>query len=166
MPLMQPTLTSADGQRTFACSAAAVLAFVFDSRERLLLLAPPESPDEWEVISGGMEADETVLEAMLREIREEAGPDFNVRPLANLHTSSFHYDDAVGRLISVAFVLAHEGGQVVASDDMAGAKVHWASLEEIESGQLKVVVPQQKWMFRRALRLYRMFKDEPAVDLG
>ncbi len=163
---MQPTLTSTDGRRTFACSAAAVLALVFDEQERLLLLAPPESPADWEVISGGMEADETVLEAALREVREETGPAFSVRPLATVHTSSFHYDDAVGRLISVAFVFAHEAGKVVASDDMAGAKVYWASLDEIESGKLKVVVPQQKWMFRRALSLYRMLKDEPAVDLG
>lgn len=46
----------------------------------------------------------------LREVREEAGPDLRVRPLGVVHASTFAYDDRVRRMISVVYLMAHEGG--------------------------------------------------------
>jgi hypothetical protein len=74
MPTHQPFLTTAQGTRRFACSAVAVQAIIVNADERVLLLSSPTKnrPDEWQVISGGLEAAETVLAGVVREVREEA----------------------------------------------------------------------------------------------
>jgi 8-oxo-dGTP pyrophosphatase MutT (NUDIX family) len=84
MPTPQPFMTSAQGTRRFACSAVAVQAIIVNADERLLLLSSPtrNRPGEWQIISGGLEAAETVLDGVLREVQEEAGPQLQVRPWA------------------------------------------------------------------------------------
>ena len=70
MPTGQPSVTDAAGQRSFACSPAAVAAFIVDESERLLLVSCPEkrgAPDRWEVLNGALEAGETLLEGVLRD---------------------------------------------------------------------------------------------------
>ena len=59
-----------------------------------------------------------LLEAALREVREEAGHHVRVRPLGVVHASTFEYDARVRRMISVVFLMAHEGGAAVPGDDM------------------------------------------------
>src|SRR5688572_13072672 len=95
MPNHQPIITAAHGKRTFACSAAAVLAFIVDAHERILLLAHPKRRGEWEVVNGALEAEETILDGVLREIREEVGPAVQVQPLGTVHAWTFWYDDTV-----------------------------------------------------------------------
>jgi 8-oxo-dGTP pyrophosphatase MutT (NUDIX family) len=157
-----PTVTALNG-RTFACAPAAILVFIVNEREELLLLSSPTGKG-YEVVNGGVEAHETVLAAALRETREEAGPLVLVRPLGTVHTCTHHYDAEVD-LISVAYLMAYEGGEVTPGDDMAGSEARWGSREEIESGRLQVYVPAQRWMCRRAFDLYRLWKDEPALEL-
>ena len=67
MPKPQPFMTNALGTRHFACSAVAVQAIILDADERVLLLSSPtrNRPDEWQIISGGLEAAETVLAGVL-----------------------------------------------------------------------------------------------------
>lgn len=69
----QPTITSASGRRTFACCPVAVLGFIVNAEEQILVLKHPQRSG-WEVINGALDAGETVGEGLLREIREEAGP--------------------------------------------------------------------------------------------
>ena len=59
MSTTQPFLTTAQGTRRFACSAVAVQAIIVKADERVLLLSSPTKnrPDEWQVISGGLEVD-------------------------------------------------------------------------------------------------------------
>jgi hypothetical protein len=69
MSTHQPFLTTAQGTRRFACSAVAVQAIIVNGAEQVLLLSSPTKnrPDEWQIISGGLEASETVLAGVLRD---------------------------------------------------------------------------------------------------
>jgi len=57
-----PEYVAASGRR-FAAFPAAVVVFVLDAEERLLLLSSPRRPGRWEVVNGAMDASETVLDA-------------------------------------------------------------------------------------------------------
>lgn len=165
-PNAQPIIVDTRGRR-FSASAAGVLAFVIDRDERFLLLSSPKRPNRWEVVNGALDGGETILDAVLREVREEAGGDLSVRPLGAVHAYTYRYDDIVQHMISIAYLLAcGEGGEVRPGDDMAGSAFGWFSLEQIERGEIDVIVPQKAaWMFRRALDLYRMLNDQPSVEL-
>jgi 8-oxo-dGTP diphosphatase len=161
----QPSVVTTDGKRRFACCAVAILVYIVNDREEILLLAHPERKGEWEVINGGLEAGETVLEGALRETREEAGPDIQVRPLGAVHVQSFHYDENVQYMMSVGYLMAYQGGQVEPGDDMRGSDFRWWSLEDLAKEGAKVIVPpDQEWLLERAVELYRLWKDS-YVDL-
>lgn len=82
MAVMQqrPIVTDMHG-RQLACFPVAILVFIIDETERILFLSHPERKAEWQIVKGGLEAGETILEAALRETREEVGADVRVRPL-------------------------------------------------------------------------------------
>lgn len=162
MPESQPHITTANGGRQFACSPAAVLVFIVNEREELLLLSHPLRGGMWEVVNGALEAGETVLAGALRETAEEAGPDVRVRPLGTVHTMTFHYDSAVQYMLSLSYLAAYEGGEVVPGDDMAGSQVGWFGLDELLGGDLPLFEPlQQSWLLERVIELYRLWKDTP-----
>ena len=164
MPAQQLYITTVDGRRRFACSAVAVLVFIVNERQEILLLAHPRRKGWWEVVNGALEAGETILACALRETREEAGP-IKVRPLGTLHASTFHYDENVQYMVSLCYLMAYEGGQVQPGDDMAGSRFRWWSLEELADESVRVIVPpDQKWLVRRAVELYRLWKGQ-AVEL-
>jgi 8-oxo-dGTP diphosphatase len=165
MSNQQPIVTDTRG-RQFAYSAAGVLAFIINTDEQFLLLSNPKRPEAWEVMNGALDAGETILAAVLREVGEEAGGAVQVRPLGTLHTYTFRYDDIVQYMISVAYLLVYESGEIAAGDDMQGSEARWVTLDEIERGDVDVIVPQnQSWIFRRAVELYRLLKDQPDVEL-
>lgn len=160
-----PILHDSTGRRTFACHPAAVLAFIVGPDERILMLSHPARRG-WEVINGALDGAESVLQGVLRETREEAGDQVRVRPLGALHAYTFRYDDAVQHMISIAYLLAYEGGEVIPGDDMRGSAVRWVSVDEIERGAVSIEVPTgQPWLFRRAIDLYRLLRDQPPVTL-
>jgi ADP-ribose pyrophosphatase YjhB (NUDIX family) len=130
--------------------------------ERILLLAHPERNGIWEVISGVWEAGEALLDGVLRETREEAGPEIRVRPLCVVHTQNFHFDANIRFMIGVLFLLAYEGGQVQPGDDMAGSQYRWWRLEELEDETVRIPIPK-RWVLRRAVELYRLWKDQEVV---
>ena len=155
----QPIIPSVDGKRQFAAFAAAVVAFIVDEQERLLLLAHPKRAGAWEVISGALEAEETVLDGVLRETREEAGPHIQVRPLGPVHIASFRYDDNVPHMLSLNYLLAYEGGVIEPGDDMTGSEYRWWTLAELEASESNVIIPRDLWLLRRAIELYRLWQD-------
>jgi ADP-ribose pyrophosphatase YjhB (NUDIX family) len=163
MPDSQPFIRDISGARRFACSAAAVQAVVVSPEETILLLASPlRHPDgAWQVVSGALEAEETVLQGTLREAHEELGNDIRLRPLGTIHAQTFHYDANVQYMIAIYYLLAYEGGEVLPGDDMQGSQYRWWSVEELEGDQVNIVVPpDQKWILKRAIELYRLWKDQ------
>lgn len=166
MPNQQPVVLASSGQRQFACSVAAVLVFIVNSDEQILMLSHPQRNGKWEIVNGALQAEETLLDGALREVYEEVGADIQVRPLGVIHAYSYRYDDTIQYMITVCFVAAYEGGGVVPGDDMEGSDVHWFDLDDIESDTVDIVVPSApRWLFRRAVEFYRTHKDRPAVRL-
>ena len=167
----QPELVGANGRR-FAGFAAAVLVFIIDpSTRRFLLLSSPAKRGRvgWEIVNGGLEAGESVLDGVRREVAEEVGADVTLRVLGTVHTWTYHYDDAVTHMLSLAFVASYDGGEVVPGDDMAGANVWWASLDEIRELSSTpggdALVPEEPWMFERALQCFDLWVDGAEGDV-
>ena len=167
MTTPQLFLTTAQGPRRFACSAVAMQAIIIKADARLLLLSSPtrNRPDEWQIISGGLEAAETVLDGVLREVREEAGLQMQVRPLGVVHAQTFHYDAQVPYMIGIYYLLTYEGGEVQPGDDMYDAHYRWWSIAELSTARIRFHPSTHLWMLRRAVALYRCWKDQPAVPL-
>jgi 8-oxo-dGTP pyrophosphatase MutT (NUDIX family) len=160
------TITAASG-RLFTTFPAAVVVPIVNAREELLLLESQRRPGLWEPVNGAVDQGETLLEAALREVREEAGPELRVRPLGVVHASTFAYDARVQRMISVVYLMADKGGVVVPGDDMSGSRVRWVTLNAIESDALRLLPPlDQAWLRRRTLDLFRLFQPEspPALQ--
>jgi ADP-ribose pyrophosphatase YjhB (NUDIX family) len=158
-------MTAASG-RSFATFPAAVVVPIVNRREELLLLESQRRQGLWEPVNGAVEDGETLLEAALREVREEAGPEVRVRPLGIVHASTFAYDARVPRMISVVYLMAHEGGRVAPGDDMRGSHARWVTVGAIESEGLRLLPPlDQAWLRRRSVELYRLWEPEPAVLL-
>ena len=157
----QPRVTTADGKRQFACYPAAVLAFIVNEEEKILLLAHPKRKGGWEVINGALEAGETVVDGALREVREEAGLDIRVRPLGTVHVNTFRYDDNAPYMLSLSYLMAYAGGAIQPGDDMRGSEFRWWSVDEIMADDFKLLAPpDMKWIPRRAVELYRLWKDQ------
>jgi len=160
-----PTITAGSG-RIYATFPAAVVAVVVSAREELLLLEHPRRRGFWEPVNGAVEHGETLLEAALREVREEAGAMLRVRPLSVVHASTFAYDARLQRVISVVFLMAHEGGTPVPGGDMTGSRVRWASFEQVESERLRLLPPLDRaWLRERSLQLFRRYRGEPEAPL-
>ena len=163
MPGLQPFITNTKETRRFACSAVALQAIVVRADEKTLLLSSPRrNPDgAWQVVSGALEAGETVLEGTLREVREELGNDVRVRPLGTVHAQTFHYDENVQYMIAIYYLLAYEGGEIQPGDDMLGSQYRWWKVDELSHDNVKIVVPPgQKWILKRAVELYRLWKEQ------
>ncbi len=161
----QPELVGANGRR-FAGFAAAVFVFIIDpaTRRILMLSSPAKRPAPgWEVVNGGLEAGETLLEGASREVAEEAGPEARIRMLGTVHAWTWRYDDEVTHMLSTAMVAAYLGGDVVPGDDMAGSTVWWATPEEL--AERDDVVPGPPWLIRRAMQCFDLWIDDDQVDL-
>ncbi|MCC6603141.1 MAG: NUDIX hydrolase [Anaerolineae bacterium] len=160
----QPVVVSQRG-RPFATSAIALQAIIINEKEQFLLLSSPRrnGPDEWQIVSGGLEAGETILAGILREVREEVGA-IVVRPLTVLHCHTFHYDNIVPFMVGIYYLLRYEGGQVVPGDDMVGSAFRWWGLTELETAVANHTITLHKsthlWQLRRAARLYQLLADE------
>lgn len=155
---------AASGGRLFETHPAAVVVPVVNRHEEILLFESPLRPGWWEPVNGAVDARETLLDAALREVREEVGPDLQVRPLGVVHASTFAYDAVVTHMISITYLMAYEDGAPRPGDDMHGSRVKWATIDEIESHGLRLVPPlDQEWLRRRTIDLFRLW--EPASDV-
>ena len=164
MSLNHPIVTAKSG-RQFATIPAALVGVIVREDERILMLSSPKRPGQWEPVSGAYDGDETLIEGLLREVREEAGATIRVRPLCTIHACTFSYDETLRYMMSVAYLLAYESGQVFPGDDMAGSQGKWLCVDEIEQGTYTIIIPpEQLWIYRRAIDLYRMFKAAPPVQ--
>jgi len=154
------------GGRLFETHPAAVVVPVVNGREEFLLLESPRRPGWWEPVNGAIERGETLLEAALREVREEAGHELRVRPLGVVHASTFAYDAQVTHMISVTYLMASADGDARPGDDMRGSRVRWAAPDEIESQSLRLLPPlDHAWLRQRTLELFRLWVPAPDAPL-
>ncbi len=150
-----------DEKRSFPLFPAAIVVFIINKEGKFLLLSSPKRPNKWEVVNGGMDANETLLDGAFRETKEEAGADVRVKPLGVFHASSFHYDENVKWMISVCYLCEYLGGDISPGDDMAGSKHIFASIEEMRENKLDIIVPSKDpWLFERALQVYESWKKD------
>ena len=155
------TIQTADGKRRFPLFPAAIVVFIVDDYGRFLLLSSPKRKGLWEVVNGGLEAGETLLEGALRETREEAGEHVRVKPIGVFHASSFHYDENVKWMISICFLCQYLGGEIEPGDDMTGASHQFLTMEEMNEQGVNLLVPgKHKWLFQRALQSFQMWKED------
>lgn len=154
----QPELVGQNGRR-FAGFAAAVLVFLVDDDRRILLMRSPRRVRGWEIINGGLETGETLLDGVAREVAEESGPQVRIRVLGTVHASTWRYDARIPNMISVFFVARYLGGDVEPGDDMAGSEVRWASIDEVRAlgAAGEPLVPADLWLFERALDCYDLW---------
>jgi ADP-ribose pyrophosphatase YjhB (NUDIX family) len=154
--------------RAFAASAVALQAVIVNSDERILLLSSPHRNlnGEWQLISGGLEANETLLTGVLREVAEEAGPDLRARPLGTVHAHTFHYDANVQFMVSVYYLLAYEGGAIVPGDDMVDSAYRWWDVDDLLAGGTPLhPSTDYPWLLRRAVELYRLWQPTSSPPL-
>lgn len=163
VPGVQPHLVAVNGRR-FAGFAAAVLVFIIDPpTRRFLLFSSPSKRRRpgWEIVSGGLESEETPLAGLTREVAEEVGPEVRLDVLGTVHVWSWRYDDSVTHMLSIAFVASYVDGQVVPGDDMLGSEVRWATLDEIQGlvASGSGLVPRELWLFERALQCFDLWSS-------
>lgn len=159
----QPIILDSTGKRQFACSAVAVSSIIVNQKEEVLLLSSPIKNKDggWQIISGALEAQETVLEGTLREIAEEVGEDVQVRPLGAVHVNTFHYKEKVKFMIAIYYLHAYEGGPIQPGDDMRGSQFRWWSIEDLAANNVELDIPPKgTWILQRAVELYHLWKDQ------
>ncbi len=155
---MLPKLNAENG-REFTCFPAAILVLVVNDVDEVLLFS--KEAGRWAVIAGGVEDNETILDAALRELREEAGANVNVLPIGVSHAHTFHYDDSTRNMISIYYVFRYKGGEVVPGDDMSGARYAWKSMKSLDESEL--LIPEgQKWILERAVSFASTFDTQKA----
>jgi ADP-ribose pyrophosphatase YjhB (NUDIX family) len=166
MSTQQPhVFTAGPRRRRFTTSAVAIQAIIIDQTEQVLLLSSPTRKQGWQVVSGALEASETLLDGTLREVHEELGTDIQVRPLGTVHAETFHYDQNVPYMLSTYYLLAYLGGTIQPGDDMIGSAFRWWSVDELDDEELVFHASAKPWMLRRAAELYRLWRHQPNMPL-
>lgn len=148
-------------ERPFTTYPVAIQVILMDNQQRILLLSSPRRnrPNEWQVISGGLEANETVLDGARRETGEEAGPDVRVRPLGVLHVQTFKYDRRIPYMLGVYYLMAYEGGEVVPGDDMVGSAYRWWSIDKLRESAILYHPSTMLWLLERATAVYPLWHN-------
>jgi ADP-ribose pyrophosphatase YjhB (NUDIX family) len=154
--------------RPFAAFPVAIQAIIMNEQLEVLLLASKtrEPVGAWQVVSGGLEANETILEGTLREVREEAGAGVVARPLGTVHTHSFTYDSHIRYMLSIYTLFAYEGGEIIPGDDMLGSDWRWWPVEELFAGD-EPIHPSTNypWLLRRAVELFRLWHNHSDAEI-
>jgi 8-oxo-dGTP diphosphatase len=102
-----------------------------DNEPEVLLIQRLNDPFKgmWALPGGFVDMDETVEQAVVRELEEETGLRFN--DLRQLHTFSTLGRDPRGRTVSVTFygIVAYENSNVTGGDDAADAR--WFNMQNL-----------------------------------
>jgi 8-oxo-dGTP pyrophosphatase MutT (NUDIX family) len=162
----QPHVISAGPRkRHFITSAIAVQAIIINRAEQVLLLNSPTRNQGWQVVSGALEAKETLLGATLREVSEELGGELIVRPLGLVHAQTFHYDHQVQYMLSTHYLFEYQNGNIFPGDDMSGSKFQWWSLPDLEYKNLDMHPSTTIPLLKRAIQLFRLWVNEDYFPL-
>ncbi|WP_167473691.1 NUDIX hydrolase [Nocardia arthritidis] len=110
----------------------AVSAFVQDSAERVLMIRRTDN-DKYSIPGGGLEAGESVADAVVREVKEETGIDVRVTKVLGVFSDPNHviaYDDGeVLQEFSICFYAEPVGGKLRTSTE--SKEVDWISPDKL-----------------------------------
>jgi 8-oxo-dGTP pyrophosphatase MutT (NUDIX family) len=108
--------------------AAAVI-----ERDGLFLLDRRRDDESWGFVGGAVDEDETVLEALRREVLEETGLQIGTAALLGVFSDPSRIiaypDGNICRVLSVVFRVRPLDGQAVASDE--SLELRWVTLEDL-----------------------------------
>ncbi len=151
-------LVGAAGRRRFATFPVGVAMAVVNDRSEILLLEDPDT-GALEVPSGAVEDGETILQAVRRELTEELGPHAQLRPLSTVHTYTIGYEPGVD-LVSVVYLVAYDGGEIVPSDDATGKPPLWLGRFRLAELDDRITVPNEPRVLDRAFTLWALETDD------
>jgi len=111
-----------------------VVAIVRDQSGRVLLIHKTDN-NLWALPGGGHEVGETIVDTVVREVKEETGYDVEVEAITGTYTNPRHvmaYDDGeVRQQFSIAFRARLIGGDAQTSSE--SSEVVWVRPEEIDA---------------------------------
>lgn len=126
-----------------------VVAIVRDDGGRVLLIHKTDN-NLWALPGGGHEIGESIVDTVVREVREETGYDVEVEALTGTYTNPHHvmaYDDGeVRQQFSLAFRARLVGGDACTSSE--SSEVAWRTPEEIDGLDMH---PSMRLRIRHAL---------------
>jgi 8-oxo-dGTP diphosphatase len=128
-------------------------AVVFDENGRVLLVQRGRPPrvGQWGLPGGMLELGERLVEAAVREVREECGIEIEIGGVAGVFEPVTRDDE--GRIeyhyVVIDFWARHIGGEAQAGDDAAG--VAWAKMDEVDAYAL---MPESLQVVRDAYALW------------
>lgn len=115
-----------------------VAGIIVQKGDRYLLVKKPRKDHAWQFPQGGKEEDETLLEAAMRELREECGETLKVSFFAGkkqtyryLFPADFHRDDRF-RGASVSFFMAHYDSGNVTLDPRELIDSVWVTASQLK----------------------------------
>ncbi|MSQ26708.1 MAG: NUDIX hydrolase [Dehalococcoidia bacterium] len=153
---MHPQVVAASG-RSFACFPVSVLAFVVDTRDRCLLLRRPGQPG-WEVFADPLQEGESVQEAVVRGLREKAGPELQAVYLGVLDTFTLAFDAQLPPAVNVCCLMRYLGGRIDLKADLLEAEARWWDLTELD--QIDLATPRGRWdLLSKAGDMSRYLRD-------
>lgn len=137
---------------------ASVFSLIFND-EGKVLFASRDSKTKWTAIGGWMEQ-ETVVECINREIREELGEiNFQIIDIVDAHM--WNYQDNMP-IISIFALVKHISGIPVAKDDIEGFALKWFKLDEL--GGIDIDCPRQPEIIHKTLFLMEEYTKHSEAD--
>ncbi|MFE2961837.1 NUDIX hydrolase [Nocardia tengchongensis] len=110
----------------------AVSAIVRDDQGRILMIHRTDN-NLYSIPGGGLEAGETISEAVVREVKEETGIDVRVLDMVGVFSNPEHviaYDDGeVRQEFSICFIAQPTGGEPRTSTE--SKDVRWVPVEQL-----------------------------------
>lgn len=135
-----------------------VVAVVRDEGGRVLLIHKTDN-DLWALPGGGHEIGESLIDTVVREVKEETGFDVAVETITGTYTNPRHvmaYDDGeVRQQFSIAFRATVIGGEAQTSSE--SSEVEWVRPQDIDALDMH---PSMRLRIRHAL------EDRDAPFLG
>ena len=126
-----------DHERALAVRPS-VSAVIFDRRRRLLLQQRSDG-GQWGLPGGSVEIGESVIDAVVREVREETGLTVAPRRLVGVYSAPglqvVRYPDGnVWHYVNVCFECVVRGGTLTTCDETLA--LEWVALDALPSGLL------------------------------
>lgn len=155
-PANLPTITTAAGRKV-ACYPTMLHAVIVDREERILLFRRPGQTG-WETVSGTLEPDESVAQAVLRGTKAAAGQQFLVTYLTVLDTFTNLLDANLPPFISICCLLRHRSGDLQPGRELRDAEFRWWHLAKLDD--LDLAVPRGRYdLLTRAVDMSRFLRD-------